>query len=222
MRIYIASSWRNQHAVEMLTAAIRDFGHTVSSWIENNHDENPNSSINESGRKLDFEQWVNSESSDKSFKYDTEGAANCDLFIYLGPAGKDAAAECGIAFANMKPMLGLYAKGEDFGLMRKMFDGWFYNYVDLLNAIGKSPAQPSTSQVKWPTIGTSVMLNASPKRSDIEWVDAYVVRHLKNTAGNVFGIIVRTYWGQDREVTDPALLGNAMNGLGAFPITDYV
>ena len=29
MTIYIASSWRNQHAVEMLTALLRERGHTV-------------------------------------------------------------------------------------------------------------------------------------------------------------------------------------------------
>lgn len=34
-------------------------------------------------------------------------------------------------------MLGLTAKGEDFGLMRKMFDAWFERYTDLLIFIEK-------------------------------------------------------------------------------------
>jgi hypothetical protein len=39
MKIYIASSWKNQHAVEMLTALLRDRGHEVLSFVENNHGE---------------------------------------------------------------------------------------------------------------------------------------------------------------------------------------
>lgn len=42
MNIYIASSWKNQHAVEMMTALLREKGHTVLSFIENNYGENPN------------------------------------------------------------------------------------------------------------------------------------------------------------------------------------
>ncbi len=35
MKIYIASSWRNQHAVEMLTSMLRVRGHEVLSFVEN-------------------------------------------------------------------------------------------------------------------------------------------------------------------------------------------
>lgn len=135
MKIYIASSWKNQHAVEMLTAELRRMDYEVHSWIENNFGENPNSSVNESAKKFCFEDWVNSPASDQSFEYDTRGAATCDLFIYVGPAGKDAAAECGIAYANKVPMFGLFAKGEDFGLMRKMFKVWFHRYTELLDGV---------------------------------------------------------------------------------------
>jgi len=127
-QIYIASSWKNVHAVELLTAQLRDLGFIVISWVENNYGENHNHVT----KKFDFETWVNSKESDQSFNYDTGGASSCDLFIYLGPAGKDAAAECGIAWASGKPMIGLTAKGEDFGLMRKMFDKWFDRVSDLL------------------------------------------------------------------------------------------
>lgn len=81
---------------------------------------------------------------DQSYSFDTTGAMFCDIFIYYGPAGKDAAAECGIAWATRlpltgstrvvrKPMYALKAKGEDFGLMRKMFDEWFGTVDDLIN-----------------------------------------------------------------------------------------
>jgi hypothetical protein len=110
--------------------------------VENNYGENHNHVT----KKFDFETWVNSDDSDQSFEFDTHGAMTCDLFIYIGPAGKDAAAECGICYGQRLhgrtiPMLALYAKGEDFGLMRKMFDYWFERYDDLLEAITKIKQQ---------------------------------------------------------------------------------
>lgn len=131
MKVYIASSWKNQHCVEMLTSHLRSEGITVISWIENNYGENHNHVT----KKFDFETWVNSPESDQSFIFDTEGAKTCDLLIYVGPSGKDAAAEVGIAWGNGIPIFGLYAKGEDFGLMRKMMDQWFERYTDLLHSV---------------------------------------------------------------------------------------
>lgn len=136
MKIYIASSWKNQHAVEMLTEYLRRNGHEVISWVENNYGEGHNHVT----KKFDFETWVNTAASDQSFEFDTNGAMSCELFIYVGPAGKDAAAECGMCygqrFSGRKiPMLALWAKSEDFGLMRKMFDGWYERYIDILVAV---------------------------------------------------------------------------------------
>lgn len=38
-KIYIAASWKHEHAVEMLTALLRQKGHEVLSFVENNHGE---------------------------------------------------------------------------------------------------------------------------------------------------------------------------------------
>lgn len=135
MTIYIASSWKNQHGVEMLTALLRDKGHTVISWIENNYGEDHNHVT----KKFDFETWVNSSEADQSFHFDTDGATKSDLVIYYGPAGKDACAELGAAWASGVPVIGLMAKGEDIGLMRKMVDQWFTRYPDLLDALDRFP-----------------------------------------------------------------------------------
>lgn len=131
MKIYIASSWKNQHGVEMLTALLRAKGHTVISWIENNYGEDHNHVT----RKFDFETWVKSPESDQSFKFDTDGATKNDLVIYYAPSGKDACAEVGAAWAAGVPIIGLYAKGEDLGLMRKMVIAWFNRYTDLLDVV---------------------------------------------------------------------------------------
>ena len=130
MKIYIASSWKNQHTVEMLTSLLRDKGHEVLSFVENNYGEGHSAK-----KPMDFENWILTEQADNSFEYDTSGAKYSDLMIYISPSGKDAAAECGIAWAMDIPILGLYAKGEDFGLMRKMMTRWYERYTDLLSDI---------------------------------------------------------------------------------------
>ena len=142
IKVYIASSWKHQHAVELLTSEIRKLGFDVRSWIENNYGENPNSASSEKAKKFDFDEWIDTKAARAAFRYDTHGAAYSNIFIYLGNAGKDAAAECGICYGqkmNGAPvhMYALYAKGEDFGLMRKMFDQWFERTADLLGALKK-------------------------------------------------------------------------------------
>ena len=133
MKIYIASSWKNQHAVEMLTRLLKEREYEVLSFVENSYSEGYASG----DEPLDFEKWMQTERANKSFDYDSQGAMTCNLLIYISPSGKDAAAECGMCYGQRFsgktiPMYALYAKGEDFGLMRKMFDRWFDNYLDLL------------------------------------------------------------------------------------------
>lgn len=126
MDIYIASSWKNQHAVEMLTWFLREKGHKVRSFIENNH--------GEFKLGIDFEQWIKTDKAKQSFEFDTDAARFSDLVIYIGPSGTDTWAEIGVAWSNGVPIIGLYAKGEQSGLMRKMIN-WFHNFYDLLKAV---------------------------------------------------------------------------------------
>jgi len=131
MKIYIASSWKNQHAVEMLTALLRDRGHEVLSFVEK-----AVADESRKGLKFDVEKWINSEDGYNKFIYDTNGATQSDMVIYIGPSGIDAWAEVGAAWGCGKPViLGLWAKGEQVGLMRKMVAAWFSNYQDLLIAV---------------------------------------------------------------------------------------
>lgn len=129
MKIYIASSWKNQHAVEMLTDLLRQRGHEIVSFVEK--------AISDEGRseiKFDVEKWISSEEGDEKFFYDIDGATKSDLVIYIGPAGTDAWAEVGAAYGAGVPITGLWAKGEPAGLMRKMVD-WFCDYRLLLKAV---------------------------------------------------------------------------------------
>lgn len=131
MKIYIASSWRNQHGVEMLTTLLRKNGHEVASWVENNFGEKHNHVTKE----MSEEEWLNSPASDQSFEFDTKGATECDVFIFYSPAGMDASAELGAAWSRGIKCFGLDAKGCGLGLMQKMVSKWFDRYHDLLDAV---------------------------------------------------------------------------------------
>lgn len=133
MKIYIASSWKNQHAVEMLTDVLRERGHEVLSFVENNHGEHQGIGV----KPLPFDEWVNSEQGKKSFEYDTTGASTSQVVIYIGPSGCDAWAEVGIAWAKGATVIGLHAKGEPVGLMRRLVSAWCCNYRDVLDAVGR-------------------------------------------------------------------------------------
>lgn len=130
LKVYIASSWKNQHGVAMLTYLLRQRNAVVISWIENNYGEK---SIHPT-KRLPFEDWMKTQSARESFEFDTDGATKCDIFIYYAPSGKDACAELGAAFGACVPMIiGLYSPGEDLGLMRKMCGQWFETHEQLLN-----------------------------------------------------------------------------------------
>jgi len=137
MKIYIASSWKNQHAVEMLTDHLRAKGHQVLSFVENNFEEGHGPD-----KPMDFESWVQTDQAERSFQYDTDGATKSDLVIYLSPSGTDAWAEVGAAWASGVPIKGLYAKSEPAGLMRKMID-WYHGVWSLLDDI---PVNESSKQ----------------------------------------------------------------------------
>lgn len=133
MRIYIASSWRNQHAVEMLAERLADDGHDVVSFIAEARRTEGNNVV----AALDVEDRIMSPEGERRFRYDLDGACRSDVVIYLGPSGTDAWAEVGAAYACGVPILGLWAKGEQAGLMRRMVTRWFTDYRELLNHLAK-------------------------------------------------------------------------------------
>jgi len=136
MKIYIASSWKNQLAVEMLTIVLRNRDHVVLSFIEDNTKEGI-----ADAEALGFDFWVSTEASENCFKQNRHSATSADLVIYLEPAGKDAAAEVGMASEKGTPIIGLHAEGEDFGLMRKLMKWWVKDYNELIELIDKLSAK---------------------------------------------------------------------------------
>ena len=128
MKIYIAASWKHQHAVEMLTEKLEDRGHEILSWLREGRPEEAFLS------KLELAGFINSEEGRRVFRFCADSATNADLLIYLGPSGCDAWAEVGAAYGSGVTIFGLLAKSEDVGLMRHMVRRWFSSVNDLLNA----------------------------------------------------------------------------------------
>jgi hypothetical protein len=130
MKIYIASSWKNHHAVEMMTDRLRELDHTVISFVEK--------ADQDEGRvtwgQMSFEDWVKTDAAKAKFYFDLDGATGSDLVIYIGPSGTDAWAEVGAAWQMGVPILGLWAKGEPSGLMRHMVI-WTRDYRDIIAAL---------------------------------------------------------------------------------------
>lgn len=130
MKIYIASSWANVHAVEMLTKLLRDAGHEVASFVE--YGTKPDE-VNKWG---DFDKWVWSENGEDKFVYNVKGIINADMVIYLGPSGIDTWAEIGYAYASSKSVYGITNTLKDkVGLNRRMVV-WVDGFETLLDAIG--------------------------------------------------------------------------------------
>ena len=129
MRIYIASSWKNQHAVEMLTENLELSGHEVVSFVREAK------STEKVLALKDKDAWIESESGEQKFSFDLDGACRSDLVIYIGPSGTDAWAEVGAAWASRVPIVGLWAKGEQAGLMRRMVLKWYADYRELLGYV---------------------------------------------------------------------------------------
>lgn len=139
MKIYIASSWKHKHGVEMLTEHLRQQGNEVVSWIEN-------CSI-EGDPNFDFEEWVNTPEAEECFKFDIDGATTCDLFIYYGASGMDACCEMGAAWSKGIEIVALYGKGESLGLMRKMVSVWYNDYRAVLNHVEKATKDHAKSML---------------------------------------------------------------------------
>ena len=111
LKIYIASSFRNLHAVNMLSDRLTDMGHTILDWTALAPPLPPDMRPEERRAALD------SDARGSIFEFCSSACAGADLVIYLGGSGQDAAVEVGIAFNAGVPVLGLRGPMEAPGLM---------------------------------------------------------------------------------------------------------
>ncbi len=131
MKIYIAASWKHQHAVEMLTEMLENKGHAILSWLRQGRPEEAFLSQRE------LTNFIRSADGKKIFEFCASSATTADLVIYLGPSGCDAWAEVGAAYGKGTPIVGLLAKSEEVGLMRHMVREWYTSVTGLLAGVEK-------------------------------------------------------------------------------------
>ncbi|MDR2161085.1 MAG: nucleoside 2-deoxyribosyltransferase [Desulfovibrio sp.] len=129
MRIYIAASWKHQHAVEMLSEHLEREGHEILSWLRQGRPEEAFLS------RRELANFIGSEEGLSIFRFCASSALEADLLIYLGPSGCDAWAEVGAAYGRGVPVFGLLAKSEEVGLMRHMVRHWHRSVRELLKAV---------------------------------------------------------------------------------------
>ena len=129
MNIYIAASWKHQHAVGMLTELLEANGDFVLSWLREGRPEEAFLS------KRELTAFIESEDGKKVFDFCSNSATNADLLIYIGPSGCDAWAEIGAAYGSGVQIFGLLAKNEEVGIMRHMIKSWFSSVTELMDAV---------------------------------------------------------------------------------------
>ncbi len=128
MKIYIASSFKNLHGVHLLRDKLQAMGHQVMDWSAL-APPLPDGMPMEKRRVL-----LDSDERGEIFTFCANACARADVVVYLGPAGQDAAAEVGIAYASGVPVLGLAGPLEAAGLILSRCVGKWFNQVDPLLA----------------------------------------------------------------------------------------
>lgn len=132
MKIYIASSFRNLNAVSLLRSYLEDSGHTVLDFAAYAPPLPAGMPLEERRRVLDSDERGD------IFAFCKKSCTSADLVIYLGPAGQDAAAEVGIAYASGVPVLGLSGPLEAPGLiLTKCVYRWVRDTTELFAAIAE-------------------------------------------------------------------------------------
>lgn len=105
MRIYVASSWRNQYQPEVVRV-LRDDGHEV-------YDFKDADGFHWSEVDPDWQKWprdipkylagLNHPCAERGFKRDMDALRACEACVYVLPCGRSASLEAGYAIGAGKP-----------------------------------------------------------------------------------------------------------------------
>lgn len=139
-KIYVASSWRNEHYPEVV-ARLREAGHDVYDF------RNPPSGdpgfkwhlIGEDWQEWTPEQYrekLNHPLAERQFKNDLEAINSCDACVLVLPCGRSAHTEVGWFVGKGKKTIAYIPTKEEPELMYKLFDGiacTLEELIDMLN-----------------------------------------------------------------------------------------
>jgi len=139
MKIYLASSWKNEHGVKAMAQLLRVNGHDVDAFCEE-----------KAGRfmfhwselgdasKIDAISMLESEQGKKAFAEDKKWLDWADCIILMLPSGRSAHLEAGYAVGQGKRLFifGEFPKGE-FDVMYGFADGLFDDPTKLVLELRK-------------------------------------------------------------------------------------
>jgi hypothetical protein len=130
LKIYIASSFRNLHTVNLLTDRLAEAGHVVLDWTRFAPP------LPAGMRPEERRAALDADDRGQIFEFCTNACSMADLVIYLGQSGQDAACEVGMAWLSGVPVYGLGGPLEAPGLiLARAVSQWFGKSNDLLAAV---------------------------------------------------------------------------------------
>ena len=110
IRLYIASSFKNLHAVRLLGKTLEEMGFQILDWTERAR---PPEGLTPAERRT----WMDKDHGGEVFVFCEQACRNADIVVYLGTSGQDAGVEVGIARGCGIPVLGIRGPLEAPGLM---------------------------------------------------------------------------------------------------------
>lgn len=110
-KIYIASSFRHVHAVQLLIRELEKMDYEILDWTKK-------ASVPEGLSPAKRREWMDTDDNGGTvFAFCHNACTSADLVIYLGHSGQDAGVEIGMAKACNIPVLGIRGPLEYAGLM---------------------------------------------------------------------------------------------------------
>lgn len=134
MKIYIATSWKNEHATAVIKR-LRDDGHKVYDFREEAFSWK-SVGVPDQVTTEELRQALSEEAAIKGFKRDMTALVQCDICVLVLPSGKSAHLEAGYA-SGMDKFLVLYAPESTTQpeLMYRMADVVTKNLTELTIAV---------------------------------------------------------------------------------------
>ena len=138
MKIYISSSFRNIHLVNMLRINLEAEGHAILDWTIFAPPIQEDMPIHERRTLLNADVRGN------IFAFCARSCASADLFIYQGHSGQDSGIELGIAYASGVFTIGLLGPFEEPGTMlHGAVNLWAKDARDLLSLVKSTAVTPT-------------------------------------------------------------------------------
>ena len=129
MKIYTATSWKNEAFIKRLAIILRTYGHDVYCFAEQGAGQHVFMWPDVVDPEDDGISCLHNWNSRKAFDIDFKHLNDCDAVILYNPCGRDAHLEAGYAKGKGKLLyiLGSWPKGE-YSNMYHMADGLFRIY----------------------------------------------------------------------------------------------